>query len=509
MNPGRMLPLVALLAVVAGCGGGRGRYFPVRDYVPRDLPTRYGARDVLPQPILGEDDDVDALARTGLHDKVWTLYFRHLRWPRVGTGFVADYIDEAFNPHLFQWDTAFMMFFGRYAHRAFPAIVSLDNFYARQHADGYICREIDERTGDDFAYKGVENTVNPPLFAWAEWDYYRVTGDAARLARVLVPLVKYHEWIDRNRRRDDGTYWNTPLGSGMDNTPRTGDGWICMTAQQALAARCIRDIARVVGDAETERRFQAAYAAIGRVINDVMWDERDRFYYDVKAGAPSRVKTPASYWPLVAGVTPADRANAMAAHVRDPEVFWRPHLVPSLAADHPDYDPTGDYWRGAVWAPLQYQLVCGLATNGHEALAAEIARNHLDNLVAVHEETDTVWENYAPESAAPGEPARGDFVGWSGLGATAMFYEFVLGLRADGVTDTLTWRMREARRHGVRQFCFGRVKVSVLAHARASADAPPVIDIECDAPFTLVVQHPAGETRRTFEAGTTTWRVAF
>ena len=35
-------------------------------------------------------------------------------------------------------------FFGRYAHRAFPAIVSLDNFYAKQRRDGFICRELDE-----------------------------------------------------------------------------------------------------------------------------------------------------------------------------------------------------------------------------------------------------------------------------------------------------------------------------------------------------------------------------
>ena len=47
--------------------------------------------------------------------------------------------------------------------------------------------------------------------------------------------------------------------------------------------------------------------------------------------------------------------------------------------------------------------------------ARTIALNHVDNVLQVFQKTGTVWENYAPESAAPGEPAKPDFVGWTGL----------------------------------------------------------------------------------------------
>jgi hypothetical protein len=48
----------------------------------------------------------------------------------------------------------------------------------------------------------------------------------------------------------------------------------------------------------------------------------------------------------------------------------------------------------------------GLTEVGRDALAHDIARNHLDNVVTVFEKTGTVHENYAPESAAPAPVGR-------------------------------------------------------------------------------------------------------
>lgn len=500
-----LLVVLAAWPVLTACAPGKGSYFDADSYRPLPLPTRYGARTKIPIPVL---DDKDLLE---LHKETWALYFRHLRWPRQGTGFPSDYIDEAFNPHLFQWDTAFMMFFGRYAHRAFPAIVSLDNFYEKQHADGYICREIDERTGEDFVFEDIKHTVNPPLFAWAEWEYYRLTGNRRRLERVLLPLVKYHEWIRENRRTPAGLYWNTGLGSGMDNTPREGVAWIGMTAQQALSARCIAQIAERVGAPDVAKRFRTEYADLETLINERMWDPRDRFYYDLNEdGTPNRVKTPASFWPLIAGVVPPHRVRELARHVRDPKTFWRPHRIPSLSADHPEYNAEGDYWKGAVWAPTTYMAIRGFAAAGERELAREIAENHLENVLAVYKDTGTIWENYAPEKAAPGKPARREFVGWSGLGPTAILYEQVLGIEADGVDHTLTWRMHRRDRHGLKQLAFGQVEVDVIARARKEPDSPLVIEVKCDGPFTLVVIQPDERlARRTFKAGEHTWNVRF
>lgn len=45
----------------------------------------------------------------------------------------------------------------------------------------------------------------------------------------------------------------------------------------------------------------------------------------------------------------------------------------------------------------------------------------------VYEDTGTIWENYAPDSAAQGVPGQPDFCGWSGLITVAIPKEFLGG----------------------------------------------------------------------------------
>ena len=71
-----------------------------------------------------------------------------------------------------------MIDFARYGHQAYPFITSLDNVYARQHENGYICRESDRENRE--VSSGYP--VNPPLMSWAEWENYQITGDKDRFA---------------------------------------------------------------------------------------------------------------------------------------------------------------------------------------------------------------------------------------------------------------------------------------------------------------------------------------
>ena len=63
--------------------------------------------------------------------------------------------------------------------------------------------------------------VNPPLFAWTEWEWYKTTGDKERLRRVLLPLVKHYEWWMLYQRRENGLYWVDGVNEA-DDSPRNG-----------------------------------------------------------------------------------------------------------------------------------------------------------------------------------------------------------------------------------------------------------------------------------------------
>ncbi len=63
--------------------------------------------------------------------------FRNIKPAGTENGFVSNFIDTAFNNCLFMWDSAFILLFARYGSRAFDFQRTLDNFYAKQHPDGY------------------------------------------------------------------------------------------------------------------------------------------------------------------------------------------------------------------------------------------------------------------------------------------------------------------------------------------------------------------------------------
>jgi hypothetical protein len=87
---------------------------------------------------------------------------------------------------------------------------------------------------------------------------------------------------------------------------------------------------------------------------------------------------------------------------------------------------------------------------------------------------------------ARGEPSRGDFVGWTGIGPIAFFIEYAIGLRADAIANRITWDIRSAQRLGVERFWFGGKTVSFVCEGADAAGAR-TITIESDGAFRLTV----------------------
>lgn len=435
--------------------------------------TRALPRRGIPTPV------VPARALARLYRRAWKLAWAHLRAPELGSGFVSDYIDPGFNGDLFQWDLCFIAQYAKYGHRVFPTPVMLSNLYAKQQPDGFIPRQI-ATTGDPVKFG---DALNPPLYSWAEWDSYRIRGDRTRLAQVLPVLARFHRWIVNNRRNADGLYrFEDPLGSGMDDQPRRGSGWIDLSSQMALDARCLALIAGELSQNETASAYAAEHAQLADSINRVLWNE-DRRWYEDAGGAD--FKSVAGFWPLLAGVAPEDRAAAVIGRLTDPHEFWRPTPVPSVSADSAIYNaPDGDYWRGAVWPPTNYMIVRGLLEVGRPGLAKTIALEYLRSMVTQLEAQGTLFEHCSPERDCGGGVK--DMVGWAGVGPIALLIEAVLGLRADAPTNTLSWTPLLRARHGIEDLTFGACTASIVCAAR-SPDRDYVIRVETDRPFTLRV----------------------
>lgn len=426
-----------------------------------ELPQYKDIKDELPHPFWeGHDDVVES------YYKAWEIAFSQLKKPTEKNGFVSSYIDVDFNRCIFMWDSVFMLFFGKYTDKIFKFQNTLNNFYAKQHCDGFICREILEENGEDQFFRIDPISTGPNVFAWSEWEYYKLFGDKERLKKVFPVLLAYHQWLREFRTWPDGGYWSSGWGCGMDNIPRLEDEyhvlfshghmtWVDITAQQLFNIQMLENIAEVCERTEDIVDLADEKNKLLDILNNKLWDEKTSFYYDMwKDGSLNMKKSVAPYWTLLAGAVPANKADAFVAHLDNEKEFKTHHRVPSLSADESEYNPLGEYWRGSVWSSTNYMILKGLSKYGYDKLAYEIARNHVQNVTDVFKKTDTFWENYAPDFSEQGNESRPNFVGWTGASAIAIFIEHVLGITAD-CDSKITWRVNSLSAHGIENYPVG------------------------------------------------------
>jgi hypothetical protein len=475
------------------------------------LPVFEEARELLPVPEwVGHEDYLDA------YWTAWKLAFGNLRKPEPGSGFVSDFIDTAFNNCLFMWDSAFILMFGKYGSRAFDFQQTLDNLYSHQHRDGYICREIDTFDGTDQFTRFDPSSTGPEVLPWSEWEYYLNTGDADRLAKVFPPLMAYHRWMREWHTWPDGSYFSSGLGCGMDNIPRTQPGyhkkfsnghmvWVDACLQALFSCDLLIRMATVLGRDEFIPELETEKQNLESIINHRLWDEKTGFYYDQwKNGEKNMVRHAGAFWAMISGCASSDQAERLVEHLNDENGFKTPNRVPALAKDDPNFSAVGSYWKGGVWAPVNYMVLRGLDRYGYYRLGHEIASDYLKAILGVFKETGTFFENYAPEyvdgKPIPGDPAKADFVGWTGLGPITILFEYIFGIKPDAHNRTILWDVRLLEKHGIDRYPFGREgQLRLLCAERKDENEEPQITLESNVPVTLeVVWGAEGQKQRKY-----------
>lgn len=113
-----------------------------------------------------------------------------------------------------------------------------------------------------------------------------------------------------------------------------------------------------------------------------LWNDQRKLYQplDLITRQPLDVVASSGLLPLYAGLPGADDA-AMAEELRR----WMRGVkfgVPTVPADSPRFEPRR-YWRGPVWAIVNWMLADGLTRAGETAIAARVREDTL-KLIALH-----------------------------------------------------------------------------------------------------------------------------
>ena len=508
-NQVKLYPLIYVLFIVFVIGY---LLFPLPVLSQESGPTKPFDPAWVPDPIYDVNPDL-----VKLYFKAWQL-----AWDHVHTdpdALQSPFMDEAFwNYVIWIWDTSFMALFCKYAPSTFPGVESLENFYKGLHANNVNNSQK------------IQHPDNPPLFAWAEWENYKITNNKKRLFWLIEEsqyLQKHYSFINNitagylppNSRAEtamqhhnaNGWFWNG-VSSGMDNTPRgRGYGhsnilWIDAISQQALSAYYIALIAHEINNTTIKEEYENYYKTLKNTIQKIYWDQTDGFFYDINKNNPnqfSKVKTPASYWPLLALAATDNQAQIMVNHLFDPNTFGGFVPLPTLARSDVDFNPLGQYWKGSMWLPTAYMSIKAIERYGFYEEADTIANKLVHHMLKTYQNFSprTIWECYSPTEYKPATVAyssdyvRPDFCGWSALGPISLFIENYLGFHiVDAQNKRVEWRKYQQGRHGIKNLSFDSITTDIIGNENS-------LTVRSNGPFTLVVN---GQSYQ-INAGTQQW----
>lgn len=284
-------------------------------------------------------------------------------------------------PPYFAWDTSFNALLGSLEDPR-HAMDTMRTLLSYQLANGMV-PQIAAWNHDPLAYINVQNS-NPPVTSLCAWKLYQRWPDRQFLSDVYERLLRWHLWwpnfSDGNRNGllewgSLGSFADARLACGWDDTPafdgarqigtQMNADAVDLNSLWSMDAEHLALIADELGRQSDAAELLQGQAAMNQRINNVLWNEELGLYCTRlwgEDGEPGRFLTrvtPMNFYPLICGAPDAQRATRVMAMLTDPKKFWDKWLLPTLAYDDPDW-PKQEYWKGHVWAPVNYLMWQGI-----------------------------------------------------------------------------------------------------------------------------------------------------
>jgi hypothetical protein len=149
---------------------------------------------------------------------------------------------------------------------------------------------------------------------------------------------------------------------------------VLFNALMCRADRDLAQIARVVGEDPSSSEERAAKTA--RTLNEKLWDEQHGIYldFDLVSNRPLEVYVAPNFAPLYAGIPDEEQARRMVDTLENTGFGLSDESLTPV----PSYDRYGfaffptRYWRGPVWANINWFLMRGLERYGYEGQAERL-----------------------------------------------------------------------------------------------------------------------------------------
>lgn len=345
---------------------------------------------------------------------------------------------------LFCWDNFFAGFMASLGCKAL-AYANLREILNEQTADGFV---------PNFAYATGQCSADrsqPPVGSAMLLETYRIHQDKWLVEEMYDGLLRWNGWFAEHRMNPSGALcwgsekipvqygnrWESEgvhdrfgaaLESGLDNSPMYDDvpfnkatsrlelEDVGLTGLYILDCRSLIELARLIGREEDvpqlQRRMDAARAGL-----ETLWDEEFGFYCNRRTdtGAFSHRISPTNFYALFSPDVSAQRQQRIAAHYYNPEEFYGEWMLPAIARNDPAY-PDQEYWRGRIWAPLNFLTYLALARTTLSDVRSDLAEKSAKLFMKEWTEHRHVHENYCANTGEGCNSGNSDkFYHWGAL----------------------------------------------------------------------------------------------
>ena len=324
---------------------------------------------------------------------------------------------------LFCWDNFFAGFMASLGNREL-SYSNLREILNEQTKDGFV-PNLAYATGQVSADRS-----QPPVGSAMLLETYRILKDKWLIEDMYPDLLKWNRWFAENRMNESGALcwgsnpipvlygnrWETDgvhstygaaLESGLDNSPMYDDipfnkhtnrlelEDVGLTGLYILDCRSLIELAKIIGNeevvSELQERMDKACAGL-----ESLWDEENGFYYNKRTdtGEFERIISPTNFYALFAPNVSKERQRRMAdEHYYNPDEFYGEWMLPSIARNDPAYLDQ-NYWRGRVWAPLNFLVYLALARTDLDDVRHDLAQKSETLFMKEWSEHRHVHENY-------------------------------------------------------------------------------------------------------------------
>ncbi len=320
--------------------------------------------------------------------------------------------------HMWMWDTAFHA----------VGLMYLEPALAEDAVRALLAKQCDNGQLRLAAQPGAtdkeEPGTQPPIVAWAVSSLVSHTDRLEFAREAYEPLVRYIEWFETHRKNGTGLYgWEIRKEddaicgarggeSGMDNSPRFDEAEsmtaVDLASYLAGEYRALEKLAKAIDRRSDVEEWRYRHLRIAEAVNEQLWDDEDRFYYDLdENGRFIPVKTTAGFMPLHGRIADRDQAEALRIHLTALHEFWTPVPLASVSQDEEQF--SNDMWRGPVWTNINVLIAQALLGYGFLEEAGSLTRRSVEEITRWYSKTGCFYEYYdaTGQAAPPDLPRKG------------------------------------------------------------------------------------------------------